>query len=291
MRGAANSATLAHCKLQSSIGREKRSIQTEKIMGNEEIGVSVENHVAIVELRRPPNNFLDVDFIANLASVLEALDDVAECRSIVLAAEGKHFCAGANLKKRVDDEAAGKKQAARPRHLYHEAQRLVQTRKPIVAAVHGSAIGAGLGLALVADFRVTCKEARLAANFTALGYHPGFGMTVTLPRVVGHQRAKWLFLTGKRIPGDEAYAIGLADRLVAQDEVRQAAREMAAELAKSSPLGAQAARESLNLDLVPAFRAATEREMFEQSILRETNDFKEGVKAGFDRREPVFTGT
>lgn len=260
-------------------------------MGNEEIGVSIDGHVATVELRRPPNNFLDVDLIANLASVLEGLDDDTNCRSIVLAAEGKHFCAGANLKKRVDDEAAGKQQAARPRHLYHEAQRLVQTRKPIVAAVHGSAIGAGLGLALVADFRVTCKEARLAANFTALGYHPGFGMTVTLPRVVGHQRAKWLFLTGRRVPGDEAYAMGLADRLVAQDQVRQVAREMAAELAKSGPLAVQAARETLNLDLVPAFRAATEREMFQQQVLRETNDFKEGVKAGFDRREPVFTGT
>lgn len=260
-------------------------------MVNEEIGVSIDGHVATVELRRPPNNFLDVDLIANLASVLEALDDDTNCRSIVLAAAGKHFCAGANLKQRVDDEAAGKQQAARPRHLYHEAQRLVQTRKPIVAAVHGSAIGAGLGLALVADFRVTCKEARLAANFTALGYHPGFGMTVTLPRLIGHQRARWLFLTGRRVPGDEAYAMGLADRLVEQDQVRPVAREMAAELAKAGPLAVQAARETLNLDLVPAFRAATEREAFQQQMLRETNDFKEGVKAGFDRREPVFTGT
>ncbi|MEQ1773763.1 MAG: enoyl-CoA hydratase/isomerase family protein [Burkholderiales bacterium] len=260
-------------------------------MGNEEVGVSIEHHVATVELRRPPNNFLDIDFIGNLASVLEALDDDASCRSIVLAAAGKHFCAGANLKKRVDDEAAGKKVVTQPRHLYHEAQRLVQTRKPIVAAVHGSAIGAGLGLALVADFRVTCKEARLAANFCAIGYHPGFGMTVTLPRVVGHQTAKWLFLTGKRIPGDEAVAMGLADRLVAQDQVRQAAQEMAADLAKSGPLAVQAARVTLNGVLLAAFRAATEREAFQQNMLRETNDFKEGVKAGFDRREPVFTGT
>src|SRR5664279_1874355 len=129
----------------------------ENIMGNEDIGVSIEGHVATVELRRPPNNFLDVDLIANLASALEALDKDNNCRSIVLAAAGKHFCAGANLVKRVDDEAAGKKAVTQPRHLYHEAQRLVQTRKPIIAAVHGSAIGAGLGLALVADFRVTCK--------------------------------------------------------------------------------------------------------------------------------------
>jgi enoyl-CoA hydratase/carnithine racemase len=260
-------------------------------MGNEDVGVSIDGHVATVEIRRPPNNFLDIDLIANLASVLEGLDDESNVWSIVLAAAGKHFCAGANIKKRLDDQAAGKPMPSPGRHLYHEAQRLVQTRKPIVAAVHGSAIGAGLGLALVADFRVTCKEARLAANFTAMGYHPGFGMTATLPRVVGHQRAKWLFLTGKRIPGDEAYAMGLADRLVAQDQVRQAAQEMAAEIAKAGPLGVQAARETLNLDLVPAFRAATEREMFQQQVLRETNDFKEGVKAGFDRREPVFTAT
>jgi enoyl-CoA hydratase/carnithine racemase len=263
----------------------------ENTMTNEEVGVSIDGHVAIVEIRRPPNNFLDIDLIANLAAALEALDDEQNVRSIVLAAEGKHFSAGANIRKRLDDEAAGKAKPIVPRHLYHEAQRLVGTRKPIVAAVHGSAIGAGLGLALVADFRVTCKEARLAANFTAMGYHPGFGMTVTLPRVIGHQKARWMFLTGKRIPGDEAYAMGLADRLVPQDQVRQAAQEMAAEIAKAGPLGVQAARETLNLELIPAFRAATEREMFQQNVLRETNDFKEGVRAGFDRREPEFTGT
>jgi enoyl-CoA hydratase/carnithine racemase len=263
----------------------------ETTMGNEELGVSIEGHVATVELRRPPNNFLDAELIASLASALEALDEEKNVRSVVLAAAGKHFCAGANLRKRVDDDAAGKPQTAWPRHLYHEAQRLVATRKPIVAAVHGSAIGAGLGLALVADFRVTCKEARLAANFTALGYHPGFGMTATLPRLIGHQRARWLFLTGRRVPGDEAYGMGLADRLVPQDQVRQAAQQMAVELAKAGPLAVQAARETLNRDLVPAFRAATEREAFMQQMLRETNDFKEGVRAGFDRRDPVFTGT
>jgi len=260
-------------------------------MASEDVGVSMDGHVATVELRRPPNNFLDVELIAHLASALEELDKDNNCRAVVLAAAGKHFCAGANLQKRLNDEASGKQSAGWPRHLYHEAQRLVQTKKPIVAAVHGSAIGAGLGLALVADFRVTCKEARLAANFCALGYHPGFGMTYTLPRAVGHQTAKWLFLTGRRVPGDEAVTMGLADRLVEQDKVRQVAQEMAEQLAKSGPLAVQAARETLHADLYASFRAATEREAFMQSMLRETNDFKEGVKAGFDRREPMYTGT
>ena len=259
-------------------------------MGNNEIGVSIDGHVAMVEIRRPPNNFLDLELIASLASALEALDEDATCRSIVLAAAGKHFCAGANLKQRMDDQAAGRPQVQR-RHLYHEANRLMQTRKPMVAAVHGSAIGAGLGLALVADFRVTCKEARLAANFTALGYHPGFGLTATLPRLVGHQRAQWLMYTGRRLPGDEALAIGLVDRLVEQDKVRAAAQEMAGELAQVGPLALAAARATLRKDLIPAFRAATEREAFEQQWLRETNDFKEGVKASDERRPPKFTGS
>ncbi|MBM3340582.1 MAG: enoyl-CoA hydratase/isomerase family protein [Betaproteobacteria bacterium] len=260
-------------------------------MSSEEIGVSIDGHVAIVELRRPPNNFIDVELIGHLANAMEALDKNVMVRAIVLAAAGKHFSAGANLGKRVADEEAGKKAPTQPKHLYHEAQRLVQTKKPIVAAVHGSAIGAGLGLALVADFRVTCKEARLAANFCALGYHPGFGLTYTLPRLVGHQTAKWLMLTGKRLPGEEAVKIGLADRLVMQDQVRDEAKAMALELAKSGPLAVQAARETINTELFNGFRAATEREAMMQMMLRETNDFREGVKAGFDRREPVFTGT
>ncbi len=259
-------------------------------MSSEDIGVSLEGHVATVELRRPPNNFLDIDLIAHLATALEGLDQNSQVRSIVLASAGKHFCAGANLIKRINDEAAGKK-VTQPRHLYHEAQRLVQTKKPIVAALHGSAIGAGLGLALVADFRVTCKEARLAANFCSLGYHPGFGLTFTLPRLVGHQTAKWLFLTGKRVPGEEAVKMGLADRLVDQDKVRDVATEMAREIARSGPLAVQAARETLHNDLFDGFRAATERESFMQMMLRETNDYQEGVKAGFERREPVFTAT
>lgn len=263
----------------------------ENAMENDEIGVTMDGHVATVEIRRPPNNFLDLELIANLASVLEALDKDAACRSVVLAAAGKHFCAGANLKKRMDDAAEGRPVEVQRRHLYHEAQRLVQTKKPIVAAVHGSAIGAGLGLALVADFRVSCKEARLAANFTALGYHPGFGLTATLPRVVGHQRAQWLFYTGRRVPGDEAHEMGMVDRLVEQDKVREAAQELAAELAQIAPLALQAARATLRDDLIPAFRAATEREAFQQQWLRETEDFKEGVQASAERRPPKFTGS
>ena len=95
----------------------------------------------------------------------------------------------------------------------------------------------GLGLALVPDLRVTCPEARFSANFTRLGFHPGFGLTHTLPALIGPAKAAMMFYTSRRVPGEEAYRIGLADLLVAQSEVRAAAQKLAAEIAENSPLG------------------------------------------------------
>lgn len=260
-------------------------------MSFEDIGVEKDGHVAIVEMRRPPNNFLDVELLGNLATTLEALDTDTQIRAVVLAAAGKHFCAGGNLKQRLEAEARGEKFVPAKRHPYLEARRLVATRKPIIAAVQGAAIGAGLGLAVFPDFRVTCKEARFSANFTAIGFHPGFGLTVTLPRLVGHQKARWLMYTGTRITGEEAFAIGLADRLVEQDQVRAVALDMAREIARSAPLSVQATRETLNSAWLAEFRAATERESFEQNWLRETHDYQEGVLAASERRDPDFTGS
>ena len=115
--------------------------------------------------------------------------------------------------------------------------RIFRNKKPIVAAVHGAAIGGGLGLAVSADFRVTCPEARFAANFTKLGFHPGFGLTVTLPELVGKNNAELIFYTSRRVTGEEAYRMGLANVLVPQDQVRAEAMKLAQEIAECSPLG------------------------------------------------------
>ena len=259
-----------------------------------DIGVEKTGHVAVVEIRRPPNNFFDIALITEIASAFEALDTDADCRALVLAAQGKAFCAGANFGDGGTLDRDGSALLSGPTpgaaHLYIEGNRLFRTKKPIVAAVHGAAVGGGLGLAMVADFRVTCPEARFCANFTRLGFHPGFGLTVTLPAVIGPTKAALMFYTSRRVRGDEAHAMGLADVLVPQDEVRAAALALAAEIAENSPLGLIATRATMRGNLADRVREATDRELAEQTRLRKTDDFKEGVKATAERRLPIFTG-
>ncbi|MFL5252335.1 MAG: enoyl-CoA hydratase/isomerase family protein [Rhodopila sp.] len=252
----------------------------------EHIGVDTAGNVATIEIRRGPNNFIDTDMVAEIADALEIYDRTPDVRAIVLCAEGKHFCAGADFGSRGPDGVA--RATKRGRHLYKEAQRLWRTGKPIVAAVHGAAVGAGVGLAVMADFRVACPEARFSTNFTRLGFHPGFGLTATLPRLVGEQQAALLMYTGRRITGEEALRIGLVDYCVPLDQVRTKAAELATEIAQSAPLAIVSTRETLRRGLADAVARATEREYEEQDWLRNTADFREGTKAMSERRLPDF---
>ena len=248
-----------------------------------------DDHVATVEIRRPPHNFFDLKLIDSLCEALEALDADGDCRAAVLCSEGKNFCAGANFGG--DSNETATRDAGRPtRHLYDEAARLFSTKIPVVAAVQGAAVGGGLGLACFPDFRVAATEARFSANFARLGFHHGFGLTVTLPALVGQQRALELLYTGARIDGARAAEIGLADRLVPLEEVRSAAHALAAEIAGSAPLAVASIRQTFRDDLPHRIRMATDREKAEQDRLRSTEDFREGIKAMADRRTPNFVG-
>ena len=252
-----------------------------------DVSVDLDQHVATVEIHRPPHNFFDAQLIANIADVFDALDREDQCRAIVFASEGKSFCAGADFMKSAEferDEA----ESSRAARLYVQAIRLFNTNKPVIAAIQGAAVGGGLGVALTADFRIATPAARFAANFAKLGLHPGFGLSQTLPRLIGLQRASLMFATGRRITGEQAVAWGLADLLVPPDHLRDEASNLAREIAEGAPLAVESIRATLRRGLADAVKSALEHELAEQTRLAATEDHQEGVRAVSERRPGRF---
>lgn len=257
-----------------------------------DVEVSMIGHVALVEIQRPPNNFFDVDLIHTLADLFETLDEEIDTRAVVLASAGKHFCAGNNFGADRGEPTHPKALAysGTGSPLYAGAVRLFSNKKPIIGAIQGAAVGGGFGLALLPDFRVVSAETRFTANFVKLGFHPGFGLTHTLPRLIGQQKAHLMFQTGRRIGGELAIQWGLADVLTQPDNVRAAAIELASEIAENAPLAVQSVRATLRDGLAAAVQAQTDHENIEQTRLYKTEDHKEGIKAVAQRRPGNFTG-
>ena len=246
-----------------------------------DIQVSVgSDYVATVEICRPPNNFFSTNLISGLAETFEQLDQDDRVRASVLCSQGKHFCAGADF--------SGHSEGNDTLGLYAGAVRIFRCVKPIVAAVQGAAIGGGLGLALTADFRIAAPEARFGANFARLGFHQGFGLSVTLPELVGQQASSDMLFTGRRVKGEEALEMGLCDRLVSLGELREITSSFTREIAKSAPLAVESIRKTLRGDLADRVEAATLHEAAEQARLSQTEDWKEGIKASAERRDPLF---
>jgi enoyl-CoA hydratase/carnithine racemase len=249
------------------------------------IAVTTAGHVGVVEMRRPPANYFDHELIAELVRSATELQTQGT-RAIVLCSQGKHFCAGANF-------ASGSMGSDRNRAselLYREAIRLFEVTVPIIAAVQGAAVGGGLGLACAADFRVASPSTRFHANFSTLGFHPGFGLSVTLPEIVGAQQALDMLYTSRRIDGQRAFEIGLADHLVPEGHERDEALRLATEIAEAAPLAVRSIKATLRGPLIEHVREVLERELSEQRRLWATADSQIGIAASLAHERPVFTG-
>lgn len=241
--------------------------------------------IATVVINRPPTNFFNHRMIAELADAYEGLAEDG-VRAIVLASEGKHFCAGADFS---GGEMAEDRSMAAQR-IYHEAVRLFRAPVPVIAAVQGSAVGGGLGLACSADFRTASTTSRFHANFSMLGFHQGFGLSESLPAIVGHQHAADMLYTSRRLDGAAAQRIGLVDRLAEDGQERMTALGLAAEIAAAAPLAVRAVKQTLRGPLADRVEKILPRELGEQAVLWETEDSQEAIRANLARERPVFSG-
>lgn len=258
----------------------------------EDLLVEIDGGVALVVMNRPPHNFLNFKQVHQIADAFDELEANTKVHAAVLAAEGRSFCAGADFAG--DGVGGGDKEVVggdATLALYAAAGRLFDVTLPIVGAIHGPAIGGGLGLSMVPDVRVTCPEARFAANFAALGIHPGFGLSVTLPMILGPTVAAQVLYGAKRYKGEEAVAIGMASECVPLGQVRDRALEMAGEFAVNAPLALRSIKSTVRLGLGDKVREVTQREAAEQARLSATNDAREGIKSVAERRAGNFTGT
>lgn len=247
---------------------------------------AVDQHVSIVKINRPPNNFFDFELVKDIADSFEELA-ASGVRAIVLGSEGKHFCAGANF---AGGDVSLDERKADTERLYGQALRLFALPIPVVAAVQGAAVGGGLGVACSADFRIATPTTRFHANFSQLGFHQGFMLSVSLPRIVGVQRASEMLMGSTKVRGEEAARIGLADRCVPEAELLDVAVQHASIFAGNAPLAVQSIKETLRGDLMVQLKKALEREVTEQYRLWGTADWTRGIEASLRREVPVFQG-
>ncbi|MBC9956266.1 enoyl-CoA hydratase/isomerase family protein [Yimella sp. cx-51] len=250
-----------------------------------ELTLTVQDHVALIEWSRPPANHFDRDLLVSIADAGEAAASDG-ARVIVLASQGRHFCAGADFSAgQIQADPAGAIGA-----LYEAGKRIFALPVPVIAAVQGAAVGGGLGLACAADFRVATPRARFQANFARLGIHQGFATSLTLPRIVGQQHAASMLYGGHSVRGEEALRIGLVDRLAAEGAERDEALALAGEIAASAPLAVRSIRSTLRADLLAGLDDALAREVAEQARLMTTADAAAGIEASLAREVPTFTG-
>lgn len=251
--------------------------------------------IAIVTLNDPDRrNAMTVAMGEALETTFRDLAGDDTLRAVVLTGAPPAFSGGGDLAmledhaRRTRDE--GFDATAEMRAFYERFLALVELPVPVIAAVNGHAIGAGLCVALACDLVIVATEAKVGLNFARLALHPGMGGSWLLPRQVGWQRGAELLYTGRIIPGEEAAKYGLALTAVPADEVLPRALQLAGEIATSSPLVVRQLKRNLAASRTATLPEQLDREAAAQSINYGTDDLAEGLAAVRERRAPRFTG-
>jgi enoyl-CoA hydratase/carnithine racemase len=250
-----------------------------------------EGAVGVVAMNRPDNrNSMTAELLDAFAAASAAARGDREARCVVVVGSGSCFSAGADFKAQVQRGAEARLPHERSYAMYEPFLSILDIEVPVIAAMNGHAVGGGFGLALLCDVRIACRDSKYGANFCRLGLAPGLGISYLLPRLVGASRAAELLYTGRLIGGEEVAAIGLASRALESAAVLPAALDLAREIAAAAPLAVRATKRAMLDGLGWDVRRAAWREAFAQAATVATDDFREGVAALLDKREPRFEG-
>jgi enoyl-CoA hydratase/carnithine racemase len=246
--------------------------------------------VATLTMNRPAaRNALDRDLLLAIVRAFADVEADLDVRAVVLTGSGGSFCAGADLKKGMA-EGLGQDMGARIDEFHAAIRAIVSARVPVVAAVDGGAVGFGSDLALACDLRVLSSSAYLQEKFVQIGLMPDGGGTYWLPRLVGTGRALELLMLGEKITAERALELGLANRVVADEQLPEAARELAGRLADGPPLAIAAIKRSVRQGWADGLDAALAREKTGQVELLRSQDVLTGVMAWMQGTKPEFSG-
>ncbi len=259
-------------------------------MGFETLKLAREESIAILSFNRPDAmNALNTQTARDLLAALDELEQDREVFAAVLTGAGdKAFCVGADLKER---RSMGREDMKKQRALFVKTFTAVaQFPKPLVAAVNGFALGGGCEFALCCDFIIASEKAAFGLPEVGLAIIPGGGGTQLMPRVIGRSRAKELIFTGRRIPAQEAYGLGLVNYVVPTEKLMEKTMEIMREITKNGPIALQQAKRAINLGVELELSTALALEAECYNVCLATEDRDEGLKAFNEKRDPVYKG-
>jgi enoyl-CoA hydratase len=248
----------------------------------------ITDHVAVVTLNNPPVNAQSKEFMEQLIRCFDEINEMPDVRCVVLTAEGqKIFSAGADIKARAKGHANPGDTYAHARRVRETSNCIMELNKPVIAAINGVALGAGLGLMLACDIYIVSENAAIALPEIDIGLMGGARHTM---RLMPHSIAREMILTGRKVYGPELFRLGVVSACVAPDELMNTAMAMARNIAKKSPAALRFAKRAINTVETMSLR---EGYRFEQNLTIELTgheDSKEAMKAFIEKREPVFKG-
>lgn len=253
----------------------------------------VRDRVAVITLNRPDRmNTLGGTMKADLArAFFELARNDDQVRAVLVTGSGdKAFCAGADIKERATDVVRGTEYFVRQKATHELFRNIEEFEKPVVAAINGVALGGGLEIALCCDLRIAADHARFGLPELKLGVIPAAGGTQRLPRVIGEARAKELILTADLVDAETALRYGLVSRVLPQAGLMAAAMELSQRIARHPPLAVRFAKRAINRGMQTDLDSGLEYERYAASMIVDSEDRLEGMRAFVEKREPQFKG-